>query len=332
VEGHAIERDRFFMFVLVEMFILLLLLTACSRSATCFNAGVTVDKSGRLVTASADGLASPNSDMLKEVHAWPGPSGSKLVFSAQQYAVSDDGNYLYLRPSLLVENRVGVLGLTLVSLDTGLYSPIVSPSVSWGAPVAPTLLAVGQHNKLFEASSDGTVMEVAGLPALPAHVTRRKLSGLREQPFLSFAAGDEGTLYFTFPTRRSIGVFRADGTYSSIGGPSTLLDRPEGVAVGRGGRIFVAEPRLKAILVFAFGAEGDSKPIAVLKGQRTSLIAPRAVALDEQGRLYVFDGPSETSSEPVLHYIRVYPNVQHWGDLAPQRTYPINSTCWAPAT
>lgn len=327
---YSVTSDRLVFWVLAEAILLTLLLTASGRSATCFNAGVVTDRWGHIVVASNEGLVSPNSHLLEQVRSWPGPSGSKLVFSAQQYALSINGQYLYLLPSYLQGNQVGVLGITRLDLNRG-SSTDIAPASTQGAPIAPTLLVAGRNNQLLAAHSDGTILVYSEHPGSPTRVVTRSVPQLRGERFSNFSSSPKGTLYFSLPQRHAVGVLEPNGTYKLISGASTRLDEPEGVAVGSDGRVYVTEPRLKAILVYAETARGDSKPVAELAGPLTSLIAPRAIALDGEDRLYVFDGPAESPSAASAHYIRVFSSFSRGSNFPPQKSYHVSSACWSPA-
>ena len=104
---------------------------------------------------------------------------------------------------------------------------------------------------------------------------------------------------------------------ASIGGPSTGLNNPWGVAVDGAGRIYVSNPGATSILIYPAGAAGDVAPAATIAGPTTGLNKPLGIVLDAPGRqhggqqLYVgnFDGDA----------ITVYSAVAN-GDAAPFAT------------
>jgi hypothetical protein len=61
---------------------------------------------------------------------------------------------------------------------------------------------------------------------------------------------------------------------ATIGGPSTGLSGPIGVAVDSAGKIYVANARVSSITVYAPGANGDVAPIATISGSNTGLAPP----------------------------------------------------------
>jgi sugar lactone lactonase YvrE len=70
---------------------------------------------------------------------------------------------------------------------------------------------------------------------------------------------------------------------AQIGGPSTGLDFPWGVAVDAAGRI-IASSGGDSILVYAPGALGDAAPSAVIAGPSTRLASPLGIVLDATSR------------------------------------------------
>jgi streptogramin lyase len=110
----------------------------------------------------------------------------------------------------------------------------------------------------------------------------------------------------------TITTFAGDGTagYSGDGGPATSaeLDKPEAVAVGPEGSVFVADTcnavirRISSLgTITTVAGDGDNGEYGYT-GQATSakLEAPRGIAVDETGNLYIAGGFSSGSEGEVL--------------------------------
>lgn len=76
---------------------------------------------------------------------------------------------------------------------------------------------------------------------------------------------------------------------ATIGGRSTGLNHPWGVALDRAGKIYVANSSSNSITVYAAGATGNATPIATISGGLTRLSIPMGVAVDGAGNFYVAD-------------------------------------------
>ncbi|MDB5041795.1 MAG: hypothetical protein JWN27_2521 [Candidatus Eremiobacteraeota bacterium] len=66
---------------------------------------------------------------------------------------------------------------------------------------------------------------------------------------------------------------------AAIGGVSTGLLRPAGVAVDDAGSIYVANTAANSITVYASAALGDAVPIRTIRGPHTGLNSPVAIAI-----------------------------------------------------
>ena len=69
----------------------------------------------------------------------------------------------------------------------------------------------------------------------------------------------------------------APGT--TIGGTTTGLVQPEGIALDGSGNVFVSDRNTQAVFEFASGANGDVAPITAISGVNTRLSGPEGVAL-----------------------------------------------------
>jgi 6-phosphogluconolactonase (cycloisomerase 2 family) len=94
-----------------------------------------------------------------------------------------------------------------------------------------------------------------------------------------FAANPSGTLNET--------------PLATITGSSTGLNRPYGVAVDAGGRIYVANQATAAQSVTVYGANPsgtvNEAPVATIAGSNTGLVNPAGLAIDASGKVYVAD-------------------------------------------
>lgn len=92
-------------------------------------------------------------------------------------------------------------------------------------------------------------------------------------------AARAGKVYVTSPESDEVVVLAADG---SVTGRWAALTDPRGVDVGSDGRVYVADPSASAVFVYA----PDGKMVFTLPQPNLEL-APRDVAADENGDLYV---------------------------------------------
>jgi sugar lactone lactonase YvrE len=76
---------------------------------------------------------------------------------------------------------------------------------------------------------------------------------------------------------------------ATIGGGSTGISTPEGVALDASGRVYVANYGASNVLVFGSNPVGSvtSAPVATIGGGSTGISYPVGVALDASGRVYV---------------------------------------------
>jgi hypothetical protein len=101
----------------------------------------------------------------------------------------------------------------------------------------------------------------------------------------------------------------------SIGGPSTLLDSPFGIAVDSARNIYVANypsgSQAGSITIYSTDSDGNAAPARVITGSATKLNYPAAVAVDAVGTVYVanYFGNNVTVYAPGTN-----------GDVAPART------------
>ncbi|HEV3089951.1 MAG TPA: hypothetical protein VGX91_00755 [Candidatus Cybelea sp.] len=146
----------------------------------------------------------------------------------------------------------------------------------------------------------------------------------------AFAPDSAGYFYLSSASNDAIIAVEPEGRQTVIRGSATGLNHPLGLAVDRDGSLFVANANAKSILIFARGSSGNATPAARIEGPATELIAPQALAIDAAGKLYVFDGPQTASLGGAPHYVRVYA-ASATGDVAPLRSYEVQTKCWTNA-
>jgi hypothetical protein len=74
-----------------------------------------------------------------------------------------------------------------------------------------------------------------------------------------------------------------------IAGGHTEMSKPTAFAIDDAGYIYVAERRLREILVFSPDARGDASPTAVLRGPKTDINDPTAISISGNGRIGLAD-------------------------------------------
>jgi hypothetical protein len=77
-----------------------------------------------------------------------------------------------------------------------------------------------------------------------------------------------------------------------ISGPATHLSNPVGIAIDSADNIYVADNTYEtdentSVLVFSAGANGNAKPLRIIKGSKTKLDFPVGIALDANDDIYV---------------------------------------------
>jgi hypothetical protein len=86
----------------------------------------------------------------------------------------------------------------------------------------------------------------------------------------------------------------ANGNYSPgsnvIAGSSTNLDHPFDVAVGRNGKIYVANPSNSSITVYAADSSGNATPLQTIIGSSTGLNGTSGIAVSDNGDIYATNG------------------------------------------
>jgi sugar lactone lactonase YvrE len=260
---------------------------------------------GSLVVSDAGGLTlqlsdgsirrytlGDNRDFLPDrPHVAAGPGGefylSRLLENTTPPASSSD-SFLARFPFRKLP-AVSVYSLSDTS-DTLPIRTIVGPKADLGTI---SDLAVGPDGSLYVVGQDG-----------PPHVQTPKPT-TRIAIYPPKAAGDIG------PVR-------------VIAGSRTRLVNPTGIAVDRAGRIYVANAGVKtdtmlpapSITVYAANAAGNAAPIRTITGPATRLGSPSALAVADDGTLYVANSevPADDLGSVTVHA------AEATGNAAPLRT------------
>ncbi|MGA8663429.1 MAG: hypothetical protein WB644_14175 [Candidatus Cybelea sp.] len=194
----------------------------------------------------------------------------------------------------------------------------------------PEFISTDQNGRVFVASTDGAINALPVDPGKASGTVTTSFATRFGRSMDAFAVDSAGYFYLSSAINDAIIVIEPGGHQSLIIGPKTKLNRPVGLAVSRDGSLLVANRGGNSILAFARGSTGNMPPTGQIGGSTSELIAPQALALDAAGKLYVFDGPVTASGSGARHYVRVY-DVGARGDVAPMRSYPVNTKCWVNA-
>ena len=164
--------------------------------------------------------------------------------------------------------------------------------------VYPDGIAVNGYGQVYVANSDGLFAEsiniyapdVMGNVAPIATITGGTGRSTLNPRGITLEA--TGQLYVA-NGNNDIAIYRP-GTTGNVNPDATitndhygLLTGAEDVAVDASGRVYVSFFDANMILVFAAGATGDAKPVAMIAGTNTGLNLAAGLAVDNTGRLYV---------------------------------------------
>jgi hypothetical protein len=153
-------------------------------------------------------------------------------------------------------------------------------------------------------------------PNLRAEATRTVYFARQPQSVPPLAIDARRNIYVVDYTRRAILVFDAHSSGVAIpsriiAGTRTGLSFASDLAVRTNGELYIVDaPRLddsktyNSIVVFAPGQHGDTAPIRVIKGRKTSLHGPIGLALMPDGTLAVSAGGAPVW--PLPYYINFY--------------------------
>jgi len=172
--------------------------------------------------------------------------------------------------------------------------PLASIQGSHTGLNVPEGVAVDATGKVYVSNFNGNTITVYAAGASGDDAPIATLAGpstvLQRPEGLAFDGA--GRLYVVNdigPGAGTVTVYAAGPTgnaapITTIGGPSTGLDNPWGVAVDATGRIYVSNPGATSILIYAAGAAGDVAPVATIAGPSTGLNKPLGIVLDAPGQ------------------------------------------------
>jgi len=194
----------------------------------------------------------------------------------------------------------------------------------------PEFISTDQNGRVFVASTDGVINALPADPSKTLGTVTTSFATTFGRSMDAFAVDSSGYFYLSSAINNALIVIDPKGHQSLITGGKTMLNHPVGLAVGRDGTLLVANRDGNSILAFARGSAGNVPPTGQIGGSTSELIAPQALAIDAAGKLYVFDGPVTAGGSGAQHYVRVY-NAGARGDVAPMRSYLVNTRCWVNA-
>jgi hypothetical protein len=228
--------------------------------------------------------------------------------------------------SLIVANEFGT------PVNYGVPRSLKQPSTASAMPNLhnPDFIATDQRGGVYVASTDGTITNIPAHYSATAHLRSTSFITSFGRSLDAFAVDYAGHYYFSSTSRNAVIAIDNDGRERVIAGDKTRLDQPMGLAVDRDGLLFVANAARNDVLIFSRGASGNVAPIGEIAGPAASLTAPQALAIDSSGRLYVFDGPTTAPGFGAAHFVRIYA-LGARGDVAPVKSYSVNTKCWANA-
>lgn len=160
--------------------------------------------------------------------------------------------------------------------------------VGEGTAVAAGTVQVNQCNANWQPREANQVLNVSVAGTLPMNHPRQ------------IAIAPDGRIYAAEEFTHRISVFNADGTFAfafgSEGSGTGQFERPNAVAIGTDGKVYVADTWNYRVQVFTpdgeyiggwgqrgeFGSNAQMQPVDALWG-------PRAIAVDNQNRVYVSD-------------------------------------------
>jgi len=205
-----------------------------------------------------------------------GPSGSA---AGKLYVADALNNKIWIFATGATRDTDAVPTATIEGSHTGLN--------------VPEGLALDPAGRLYVSNFNGNSITVyaagASGDAAPIATLAGGSTGLAGPIGLAFDG--TGQLYVVNGPGPGIGtvtVYPAGATgnvvpTATIGGPTTRLDNPWGVAVDASGQIYVSSAG-DSILVYAPGATGDAAPVAAIAGPSTGLNTPLGLVLTPGGR------------------------------------------------
>jgi 6-phosphogluconolactonase (cycloisomerase 2 family) len=168
----------------------------------------------------------------------------------------------------------------------GGVGPITWTVAGGALPPGITLSKTGNFGGTPTVAGRATFTLRATDAAVPADVVTHSFTlDVSVQPLVYAANTGNDTV-----TAYQLGALGDASPVLTVGGTATGLGSPTGLAFDALGTLYVANNTAApagSVTVYAPGANGNVAPVRTIAGSNTGILAPKAVALDPAGRIYV---------------------------------------------